>query len=276
MSPTIHYITRVLSDVYSPDEARALALWVTEELTGKSRGELLLRQEPIEIRGLDAYLRRLLDKEPIQYIFGKTEWMGLQLRLTRDTLIPRPETCELAEWVIRDASSQSKSQRIVDIGTGSGCIAIALKKRLPLWDVSAWDVSEEALAVAKENAIRNGVEITFAQRDITQILDSGEQHFDIAVSNPPYIPEEEKATMDANVVRYEPATALFVPDHNSLLFYRAIARQRLAPTLYFEIHERMGEKVRELLVSEGYKEVEIRRDSYGKERMVRAKLIVES
>lgn len=279
MSPTILYISDILSRAYPPDEARSLALWLAEELTGKSRGELLLRQEPIEISGLDSCLRRLLDREPVQYIFGRTEWMGLRLRVTRDTLIPRPETAELTEWVVRDNASHAKPLRVVDIGTGSGCIAIALKQRLPRWDVSAWDVSGAALAVARDNARRNGAEITFAQEDITRHGDGSKSEparFDIAVSNPPYIPETDKAAMDGNVVRYEPPEALFVPDSDPLVFYRAIARRRLSPTLYLEIHERMGDAVRSLLTAEGYTDVTLRKDSYGKDRMVRAKLIIDN
>lgn len=260
-----------------------MALWLVEELTGRPRGELLLRQEPLEIRDLDAYLRRLLEREPVQYVFGKTEWMGLRLRVTRDTLIPRPETGELVNWITEDTSSQEDRRtcasglpfRVVDIGTGSGCIAIALKQRFPAWDVTAWDVSEAALRVAEENAGRNGVSIRFEQSDITKAEEDcpGEGFpFDIAVSNPPYVMEKEKAEMDENVLRYEPATALFVPDDDPLLFYRSIARRRLAPTLYFEINERMGDAVREMLQAEGYADVAIRKDSYGKDRMARGKL----
>ncbi|MBP5476871.1 MAG: peptide chain release factor N(5)-glutamine methyltransferase [Paludibacteraceae bacterium] len=279
MSPTVGYITRILSDVYPQDEARALALWLVEELTGKSRGELLLRQEPLEIHDLDVYLRRLLEREPVQYIFGKTEWMGLGLRVTQDTLIPRPETGELVEWVIQDTAALSDGERpplrVVDIGTGSGCIAIALKRRFPDWDVCAWDISEAALRIAQENAARNGVSIRFSQKDITEAEEDSPREgcpFDIVVSNPPYVMEKEKAAMEENVLRYEPAAALFVPDNDPLLFYRAIIRKRLAPTLYFEINERMGSAVQDLLLAEGYADVIVRKDTYGKNRMVRGKL----
>ena len=279
MSPTVGYITRILSDVYPQDEARALALWLVEELTGKSRGELLLRQEPLEIRDLDVYLQRLLEKEPVQYIFGKTEWMGLGLRVTQDTLIPRPETGELVEWVVQDTAALNNGERppmrVVDIGTGSGCIAIALKRRFPDWDVCAWDISEAALRIAQENAARNGVSIRFAQKDITEAEEDIPREgcpFDIVVSNPPYVMEKEKAAMEENVLRYEPAAALFVPDNDPLLFYRAIIRKRLAPTLYFEINEQMGSAVQDLLLAEGYADVIVRKDTYGKNRMVRGKL----
>ncbi len=264
-----------------PDEARAMAMWLTEELTGKTRAEILLRQEPLEIRGLDGYLERLLEGEPIQYVFGRTEWMGLNLRVTGATLIPRPETSELVDWVTSDNGKRGSHLRVLDIGTGSGCIAIALKKRQPQWEVSAWDVSEEALETAKENARNNGVEIDFDRVDILSETggrpekedSNGNQYrFDIVVSNPPYILSSERGTMDRNVTGYEPESALFVPDDDPLIFYRAIAQKRLAPAVYFEINESMGDKVKKLLTSEGYENVVVRKDSYGKDRMVRAEL----
>lgn len=282
MSPTIAYITQSLSAVYPPDEARALALWLVEELTGKTRSELLLGQEPMEIRGIDDCIRRLLAKEPVQYIFGHTEWMGLRLRVTPATLIPRPETGELVRWIAEDASFRKNGQacaseqpmRVLDIGTGSGCIAIALKKRFPLWEVTGRDVSEAALQIARENAERNGVDVRFEKADILSF--EREYAFDMVVSNPPYVTEKEKAEMDENVLRYEPATALFVPDDNPLLFYRAIVHKKIAPTVYFEINERMGDAVRGLLQDEGYRDAVIRRDSYGKDRMARGQMIIDN
>ena len=266
-----------------PEEARAMAMWLTEELTGKTRAEILLRQEQLEIRGLDGYLERLLEGEPIQYVFGRTEWMGLSLRVTGATLIPRPETSELVDWVTSDNGKRGSHLRVLDIGTGSGCIAIALKKRQPQWEVSAWDVSKEALETAKENARNNGVEIDFDRVDILSETggrperedSNGNQYrFDIVVSNPPYILSSERSTMDRNVTGYEPESALFVPDDDPLIFYRAIAQKRLAPAVYFEINERMGDKVKKLLTSEGYENVVVRKDSYGKDRMVRAEFMI--
>ena len=300
MLPVIGYILQVLSPVYPQDEARAMALWLVEEMTGKTRSEILLSQEPMEIHGLDGYLRRLVAGEPIQYLFGKTEWMGMTLRVTRDTLIPRPETGELVEWLIQDAlsptaingfrfgvphqKSQNGSVRLLDIGTGSGCIAIALKKRFPAWEVTGWDVSEAALRVARENAARNGAAVRFEQVDILSSAaveaKTGERRkdgngyaFDVVVSNPPYVMEKERAKMAANVLRYEPETALFVSDDDPLLFYRAITRLHLAPHVYFEINEQMGEAVRELLQTVRYDDAVIHKDSYGKDRMARGKII---
>ena len=273
MSPTVLYIAHMLAKVYPPDEARAIALWLVEELTGKSRTDLLLSHEPIEIHDLDKCLSRLADGEPVQYLLGRTDWMGLNLRLTRDTLIPRPETGELVNWIIEDGTLQDKPVRVVDIGTGSGCIAIALKKRFPQWDIHAWDISSAALDIARENALRNGTEISFAQVDITsyeKTIPLSRHPFDIVVSNPPYVMEKEKDTMEANVLQYEPAQALFVPNDDPLLFYRAIARKHLAPVIYFEINGLMGQAVADLMRQEGYADVTIRKDCYGKERMVKA------
>ena len=273
MSPTVQYIAHTLAKVYPPDEARAIALWLVEELTGKSRTDLLLSHEPIEIHDLDKCLSRLADGEPVQYLLGRTDWMGLNLRLTRDTLIPRPETGELVNWIIEDGTLQDKPVRVVDIGTGSGCIAVALKKRFPQWDIHAWDISSAALDIAHENALRNGTEISFAQVDITsyeKTIPLSRHPFDIVVSNPPYVMEKEKDTMEANVLQYEPAQALFVPNDDPLLFYRAIARKHLAPVIYFEINGLMGQAVADLMRQEGYADVTIRKDCYGKERMVKA------
>ena len=267
MSPILHYIEDRLARAYSTDEARGLARWLAEELTGKTFTELMAGHDVVKIRGLNGYIERLLAHEPIQYIFGKTEWMGLELRVTRDTLIPRPETGELVEWITSEYKGVNERLRVLDIGTGSGCIAIALKKQFAEWDVTAWDVSQGALEVARENARLNGLEIQFEQVDI--LRDRTAERFDIVVSNPPYVMEKEKETMEANVLQYEPQTALFVPDEDPLLFYRAIARRHLAPVLYFEINEQMGDAMSQMLREEGYGDIVIRKDRYGKDRMVK-------
>ncbi|MBR1923188.1 MAG: peptide chain release factor N(5)-glutamine methyltransferase [Paludibacteraceae bacterium] len=265
MNPTIAYVMDRLRPEYTEREARELAYCVVSYLTGLSTTELLLRQSPIELHGLEGILNRLLQHMPVEYLIGHGEWMGLTLRLDATTLIPRPETAELVEWILHD--EQHTPQRVLDIGTGSGCIAIALKRGCPQWIVEGLDESELALYKAIDNAKNNGQEIEFYVHDI---LKPWNRKYDIVVSNPPYIPVSEMNTLDKNI-RYEPMGALFVPDEDPLVFYRTIARQRLAPTLYFEINERYGQAMVELMQTEDYTDIELRQDQYGKDRMLRAR-----
>jgi release factor glutamine methyltransferase len=190
--------------------------------------------------------------------------MGLDLRVTPATLIPRPETAELVEWV-KEKADHHQALRVVDIGTGSGCIAIALKRACPLWDVTGVDISVEALTIAQENAKRNQVQVAWKQLDILfEKLD----FIDIIVSNPPYICHKEKAEMDARVLDHEPHSALFVPDTDPLLFYRRIAEMKAARNLFFEINEAYGKEVCDMLKELGYQHITLKCDIYGKERMV--------
>ena len=234
---------------------------------------------------MEIILQKLRAHEPIQYIFGHTEWMGLDLRVTPATLIPRPETAELVEWILQ-VGDRDKPLRVLDIGTGSGCIAIALKKAAPHWQVTGLDISEEALAVAKENATRNKVEVNWLQADIlSPIANSSLPIADIIVSNPPYICNSEKKDMDARVLDYEPHSALFVPDTDPLLFYRQIASLALQFStgvaelqrsdlqaqpiyLFFEINEAYGNEVCAMMEQMGYTDVQLKNDMYGKPRMV--------
>ncbi len=209
-------------------------------------------------------------KEPIQYIFGHTLWSGLDLRVTPATLIPRPETAELVEFISRNHPPQLSPLNVLDIGTGSGCIAIALKRQHPDWNIYAVDISQDALSVARQNAISNGVTVHFSQCDILSERPFPDYRFDIVVSNPPYITEQEKQQMDANVLDYEPHTALFVPDTDPLLFYRRIASLRLAPCLYFEINEAYGEELTRMLQQLGYQNIILKNDCYGKPRILAA------
>lgn len=222
-----------------------------------------------------AIVERLRTGEPIQYILGETEFAGLVFRLNADTLIPRPETEELVLWVV--AENLSACPRILDVGTGSGCIAIALAKTLPASCVSGIDISPEAVAQAVDNARLNGVKVAFEVRDILRSEDWEWPSFDVIVSNPPYVRESEKALMASRVLDYEPSRALFVPDSDPLLFYRAIAgfgKRYLSPggALFFEINEALGEEVLALLDGMGYVDLELRKDVFDKPRLVRGRL----
>ena len=273
MKQQINYIISELRGFYPEDELRELAYWILEESTGMTRTEIFFgckdTKKNVYAQEIEVILQKLRAHEPIQYVFGHTEWMGLDLRVTPATLIPRPETAELVEWVLHVAD-KNKPLRVLDIGTGSGCIAIALKKAAPNWQVTGLDISNEALEVAKENAQRNNVTIHWQQADILSLCSL--PMVDIIVSNPPYICEKEKVDMQARVLDYEPAKALFVPDNDPLLFYRKIASLKGAPILFFEINEAYGEQVCSMLRTIGYTNVERKEDIYGKPRMVFGRL----
>lgn len=227
----------------------------------------VLEEDPASY-DLDEVIERLLSHEPLQYVFGHTDWRGLRLQVTPATLIPRPETAELIEY-LNTSTSQCSNVRVLDIGTGSGCIAIALKKEHPEWDVEACDISSEALRVAEQNAKDNGAEVRFFLADI--LHDELPVAYDLIVSNPPYICEQERASMDANVLEFEPSTALFVPDHDPLLFYRRIAQLQTAGMVAFEINERFGQETCDMLQAEGFTDIELIQDICGKDRIVLAR-----
>ena len=272
MKELISHITYQLQDLYPKDEARALAWWVVEESMGLSRNEILLGCKGTKnIPNVQAIVDRLRRFEPIQYIFGHSVWNGLDLIVTPDTLIPRPETAELVERIARFRNSK-EPLKILDVGTGSGCIAIALKKAFPFGQVTGVDVSEEALVVAKKNAERNGVEVNFKKMDILSDFNEQKCQYDIVISNPPYVCESEKKDMRANVLEYEPGTALFVPDKDPLLFYRRIADLRWGKYLFFEINERFAQQIQEMLIKKGYRDVQLTNDMYGKPRIIQARL----
>lgn len=270
MKQLIDYIISELRGFYPEEELRELAYWIIEESTGMTRTQILTDcKDTQNISNMEIILQKLRAHEPIQYIFGHTEWKGLDLRVTPATLIPRPETAELVEWILQEAD-RDKPLSVLDIGTGSGCIAIALKKAAPKWQVTGLDISEEALAVAKENAIRNKVEVNWLQADIlSPIANNPLPIADIIVSNPPYICDSEKKDMDARVLDYEPHSALFVPDTDPLLFYRQIASLASSPSLvFFEINEAYGNEVCAMMEQMGYSDVQLKNDMYGKPRMV--------
>lgn len=269
MKQQIDYIISQLRGFYPEEELRELAYWVIEETTGLTRTQILTECKGTQIiPNIEIILQKLRAHEPIQYIFGHTEWRGLDLLVTPATLIPRPETAELIDWIL-ESCDRSKPLHVLDIGTGSGCIAIALKKSAPLWQVIGIDISQDALEIAHENAKRNSVEVEWTQADIlSPITDFRFPILDIIVSNPPYICHREKANMDARVLDYEPHSALFVPDDEPLLFYRRIAAMKSAKSLYFEINEAYGKEVCEMLKELGYTDIQLKHDIYGKPRMV--------
>ena len=226
-------------------------------------------------------ISRLLHFEPIQYIFGHTLWCGLDLLVTPATLIPRPETAELVERINKPTQTlpEGKALKVLDIGTGSGCIAIALKKAHPSWSVTGIDISPEAIAIARENARRNKVEVNFQVADIFDFNEENSK-YDLVVSNPPYICESEKTSMRPNVLNFEPSSALFVPDSDPLKFYRRIAELFSLPLegkgrergLFFEINETYGPQLSAMLDSLGYTDIQIHKDIYGKDRIIEARM----
>jgi release factor glutamine methyltransferase len=218
-------------------------------------------------------IERLKRYEPIQYVIGDTEFYGLEFKVNPSVLIPRPETEELVAWII-DEHKKKQQISILDIGTGSGCIAVALAKHLVNSTVYALDVSLEALSLAKENTLTNDVNVEFIEADIFD-WNFGDLQFDVIVSNPPYVRELEKEAMSANVLDHEPHLALFVKDDDALLFYRTIskvANKILKPNgqLYFEINESLGKDINDLLSNSGYSDVQLKKDHFQKDRMIKA------
>ena len=276
MISKIRDISTQLQAAYPKDEADALAWWIAEETTGLSRAQLFCGYKgTTNFPHMQEIISRLLHFEPIQYIFGHTLWCGLDLKVSPATLIPRPETAELVER-IQNTEYRIQTNHpflVLDIGTGSGCIAIALKKTHPEWQVTGLDISEEALEIAKENAQQNGVEVVFKQLDILSKNAESIGTFDIVVSNPPYICEKEKNQMRRNVLDYEPATALFVPDEDPLLFYRRIAQLRIGKYLFFEINEAYAKELKEMLSQFGYTDIQIINDIYGKQRIIEGRMV---
>lgn len=231
-----------------------------------------LSEEDLSGWDIDYLCDLIISGEPLQYIFGHTDWRGLRLEVNPSTLIPRPETAELVDQAGR-LPSANESLRVLDIGTGSGCIAIALKLDHPDWDVWACDISPEALEVARRNAEANGATIHFVQADILSphpFSSDVPSSFDLVVSNPPYICLEEQSEMEPVVLEHEPHSALFVPDDDPLLFYRAIARLHMAPALLYEINRRFGPATAAMLQAEGYPNTTIYQDLCGNDRIVSA------
>lgn len=276
MNPIVFYIKQTLHGYYPDSEIVSMAKLLLTQVFGMSVIELYAGKDNSfsenERKRLDDILIRLQKYEPLQYIIGVEDFYGLTFEVNRNVLIPRPETEELVDWVIREHTG--RKIRILDVGTGSGCIAIALAKNLKEAEVTSWDISEGALQVAARNCRRNGVEVRLEQKDILQ-LTSVNRQFDVIVSNPPYITEREKAEMEANVLEWEPGLALFVPDDHPLLFYRQIAMwgtQLLSPQgkLYFEINREYGRQTMEMLKELEYRNMELKKDISQNDRMIKA------
>jgi release factor glutamine methyltransferase len=265
-----------LKTIYSRGEAESISDWLLENVSGKKRnGQDQIEMDSLQQSSFNLKLSRLLTYEPLQYVLEEAWFSGLRFYVNRDVLIPRPETEELVEWIISNCKFPVNELSILDIGTGSGCIPVTLKRRLRKASVSAIDISEEALKIARQNALTLGAAIDFQQMDVlneeqTVRLPS----FDIIVSNPPYVPENDRQNMEANVLKYEPALALFVPDNDPLLFYKAIAKLgntklKTGGAIYVEIHADMGEQVSAVFETEDYS-IELKNDMQGNPRMVMA------
>jgi release factor glutamine methyltransferase len=272
-----------LGEVYDNREIEAITLLVLEEITDMSRAKIKAFPED-DVPGeaaekIQSILEELKTGRPVQYILGNTEFYGLNFLVNPATLIPRPETEELVEWVLQSQKLKVKSQKpfsILDIGTGSGCIAISLKKNLPDARVTAIDISPEALQTAKQNAVINDVEVKFIHDDILNTkFEIEHSKFEIIISNPPYVTLIDQAQMHQNVTGFEPHTALFVPENDPLIFYKAIADFAVEHLedkglLFFEINEKFGKETVELLTDKGFINIELRKDMSGRDRMVKA------
>lgn len=272
-----NFFVEKLSAVYDATEAESLFYICLENLKRWKRIDLAMNSDAeltrIELIRWNEVLTQLEHQRPIQYIFENAHFYGLEFFVNENTLIPRPETEELVEWIINE-NKNKKNIKILDIGTGSGCIAITLAKNLPAASVFAIDVSKDALATAKRNAIRNEAKVTFIEKDILAAKSLPED-FDIIVSNPPYVRNVEKHEIKKNVLDYEPHLALFVDDNDPLLFYRKIAQlaKKSLPKsgkLYFEINQYLGPETVNMLENENFSSVLLKKDIYGNNRMVAA------
>ena len=288
---TYNELWRQLAQIYDEGEAKAIARMTYEERFGFTLSDIYLGKDAQLSADCQTELKeiakRLLQGEPIQYVLGQADFCGRKFMVNEHVLIPRPETEELCQWILAADLHEltqavrcrplSSAAEILDIGTGSGCIAITLAAEMPQAEVTAWDISAEALKVAEENARRHNVSVSFEQVDVLNVQCSMfNVQWDIIVSNPPYICHKEREAMENNVLEHEPHTALFVPDDDPLLFYRAIAQYGQSALkddgwLYFEINPIYAEALCDMLSKMSYRDIEIKEDQYGKQRMIRAK-----
>ena len=283
---TYNELWRQLTQVYDDYEAKAIARMVYEVRFGLMPSDLFIGKDTQlstdDQKLLAEITQRLLTGEPVQYVLGEAEFGGRTFHVEPGVLIPRPETYELCQWIMeerRGKKEEGRNTSILDIGTGSGCIACTLAAELADAEVTAWDISDDALRIATENAKRNNVHVSFEKVDVlnTSLLNRERPAtgLDIIVSNPPYICNKERATMERNVLEHEPELALFVPDDDPLLFYRTIARfaaKALNPSgaLYFEINPLYVSEMQQMLSEEGFSHTEIRNDQFGKQRFTKS------
>ena len=273
MKQTISNIKNSLSGFYEPSEVESFISMIFNFVFGYSKREMILNADQLlpesSIVKINEIILRLRNFEPIQYIFGEAEFYGLKFKVEPGVLIPRFETEELVDLIIK--RNKNMALKILDVGTGSGCIAISLKKHLPKSEIWSCDISDKALEITKKNADLNNVEIKLEKYNVLGSIPFIESGFDLIISNPPYVTFKEKLVMRGNVLNYEPSIALFVPDDDPLQFYRAIvlkSKQLLKPggELYFEINEAFGEEISELLVEHGFV-AEVLKDINGKDRI---------
>ncbi|MDH6354158.1 release factor glutamine methyltransferase [Dysgonomonas sp. PH5-45] len=278
MTETFKYIKNSLLGFYPETEAGYLTRYIIEYITQKpypvALGDKNTKITPAQLQKTEEIVGRLKLYEPIQYVLGQAEFYGMPFAVNKDVLIPRPETEELVELICIENKTQGLT--VLDIGTGSGCIAVALAKKMTNPKVEAWDVLAKALNIARNNAVRNKAEVHFREVDVLKDIDS-DKKFDIIVSNPPYVLESDKRTMERNVLEHEPHLALFVPDNDALMFYERIAdvgHNLLKPDgrLYFEIHFLKGREVAEMLKERKYSDINLHKDMSGQDRMVSAVL----
>lgn len=272
---TYRELWRTLEPLYGNGEARAITDYVLDVCFGLSKADIMCgavdEMTAEKTAELNKIFGRLMEGEPVQYVLGRAEFSGRWFNVRPGVLIPRPETEELCAWITAD-SKASGSPKVLDIGTGSGCIAITLQLDMPESKVTAWDISADALDVARENAQQLGANVNFVKLNALNAKPEGE--WDVIVSNPPYICEKEKKDMAVNVLEHEPHTALFVPDADPLLFYRAITRLAVQTLnkvgrLYFEINPIYADDTCHMMRAEGMTAVELRSDMYGKQRMAK-------
>lgn len=279
---TYNQLWHMIVPPYDESEAKAIIRMVLEVVFNFRLADLYSGKvnelSPDEEEVLGEIVARLKKCEPVQYVLGQADFCGRTFKVRPGVLIPRPETAELCEW-ITTRHTHSGRLRILDIGTGSGCIALTLALNLPCTQVEGWDISAEALCIAEENNERLKANVRFLQKDILAPDSAGtttknKEEIDIIVSNPPYICMKERGEMDRNVLNYEPETALFVPDNDPLRFYRAIAEHgkkalRTGGELYFEINPLYASELKIMLQELGYKDLELREDLFGKQRMMK-------
>ncbi|MGL5226717.1 MAG: peptide chain release factor N(5)-glutamine methyltransferase [Bacteroidales bacterium] len=278
MQTFMKHIKTELGDIYPENETDAITLRILRTLFNIDRVQLILNKDRIfsaeEREALERIIIRLKNNEPIQYILGEEEFFGRKFKVAPGVLIPRSETEELVELIINENPA---NVQILDIGTGSGCIAITLKLEMPQSNVSGWDISTDALEIAISNSNKLNAKINFVHQDVLAPDTHSSEKVDIIVSNPPYVMDSEKLTMHSNVLEFEPHTALFVSDEDPLLFYRRIAELGLEKLnkpgkLYFEINSLLGEETACLLKDLGYSNVRLIKDLYGRDRIVSGEL----